>query len=353
MGPRVALMRAAKRLALTALTSDFVTPLLRAWHPRGATIFTLHRFSDPDDGVVGHSPRALREHLRYLRKNNYNVLDCGQLIRRLTNAEGFPPRTVAFAVDDGYYDFWQIAAPIFADYDCPVSVFVTTAFLDGKYWYWWDKLTFALTETARTKVRLVLDEEVVDGEWRSHEERLAMAAALTTRLKQVPEKRRAVALAKLITALDVDIPVAPPRRYSAMSWDQAISATRSGVSLGPHSVTHPSLPGVDDHTLEWEITESWRRLVAVSDAAVPVFCYPYGDFGERECRAVKRAGLLGALSTVEDYVDPRIGNPDSSGSFQAIPRFHYPDNEVHFVEILTGLVRLKRSLPRFGRDAPG
>ena len=48
------------------------------------------------------------------------------LIDKAIRGERFPQKAVAFTVDDGYFDFAEVAAPIFSHYDCPVTVFLVT-----------------------------------------------------------------------------------------------------------------------------------------------------------------------------------------------------------------------------------
>ena len=62
-------------------------------------------------------------------------------------------RAIAFTVDDGYQDVAQVAAEIFLEYDCPLSIFLTTGFIDGHLWHWWDQIEFiCLTTTGRASM---------------------------------------------------------------------------------------------------------------------------------------------------------------------------------------------------------
>jgi peptidoglycan/xylan/chitin deacetylase (PgdA/CDA1 family) len=72
-----------------------------------------------------------------------------------------------------------------------------------------------------------------------------------------------------------------------------------GWELASHTLTHPDLTGLDDRTLSREVSRS--RAVLRSRFHVPVdfFCYPAGRYDARVLRAVRRAGYLGATTTVE------------------------------------------------------
>jgi peptidoglycan/xylan/chitin deacetylase (PgdA/CDA1 family) len=78
----------------------------------------------------------------------------------------------------------------------------------------------------------------------------------------------------------------------------------AGWELASHTLTHPDLPSLDEPTLRREVTRS--RAVLRSRFGVPVdfFCYPAGRYDSRVIRAVRRAGYLGATTTVEGLARP-------------------------------------------------
>jgi peptidoglycan/xylan/chitin deacetylase (PgdA/CDA1 family) len=78
----------------------------------------------------------------------------------------------------------------------------------------------------------------------------------------------------------------------------------AGWELASHSLTHPHLPGVDDRTLTREVTQSRDVLRARFGVPVDFFCYPAGRYDSRVVRAVRRAGYLGATTTVEGLARP-------------------------------------------------
>src|SRR3989449_3386253 len=83
------------------MSAAVFAPALRPLGRGLVTIFPLHRFGDPDLGVVGHAPAALRDHLASLRRHRYRLLSLTDVIRELEEGGGGAP-AVAFTVDDGY-----------------------------------------------------------------------------------------------------------------------------------------------------------------------------------------------------------------------------------------------------------
>src|SRR5439155_6799480 len=154
------------------VSADALAPALRPLGRGLVSILTLHRFTDPEHGVVGHDPAALRDHLAYLRRHRYRLLSLTDVLRLLDEGDPNPGApAVAFTVDDGYADFARIGAPIFAEYDCPVTLFVPTGFLDGQVWLWWDRVTYLFQQTRRSSLRLHVGSEPRPYSWSTAAER--------------------------------------------------------------------------------------------------------------------------------------------------------------------------------------
>ena len=310
-----------KRAARFALTHPLV---VRAAFPMAqgvAPIFFLHRFASADAGNPGHDVEVLRANLEWLRANRCTVLPLVELLDRLE--EGAPiDRTLALTVDDGYADFAEVAAPVFAEFDCPVTVFLTTGLADGE-WMWWDRLTIALEALGRAPE----------------------ARDIARRIKPLSHRQLLAEVDAIVGEAGVTFPPTLPRRFATMTWDDVRRLGRNGVTFGPHSVTHPILSRVGAREAEFEITESWRRLRAeVPDAAIPVFCYPNGepgDFGRREEDFVAALGMRAALTTGPGYVSHRdfaVGRPASR---YRLDRFWYADDRTSLVQVVSGLERAK------------
>jgi peptidoglycan/xylan/chitin deacetylase (PgdA/CDA1 family) len=80
---------------------------------------------------------------------------------------------------------------------------------------------------------------------------------------------------------------------------------QAGWELASHSITHPDLTGLDDRALAHEVGDSRRVLRSRFGVPVDFFCYPSGRYDARVIAAVRRAGYLGATTTVEGLAGPR------------------------------------------------
>jgi peptidoglycan/xylan/chitin deacetylase (PgdA/CDA1 family) len=307
-----------------------------------ATIFMLHRSSIPDLGISGVDPDALRRNLGYLRKARYNIMSLEELFSRVR--EGAPlRRAIAFTIDDGYFDQAEIAAPIFAEFDCPVTCFVTTGFLDGTTWFWWDRLMYIFEETKKRVLTVRVGEDEFEYRWDSAPARRKAWWDLNVRCQDASEENRQRCIDELSRSAEVELPAVAPARFAPMSWDTARRLESRGVGLGPHTVTHPVLSTTSSAQAEWEITESWQRLSAEVSRPVPVFCYPNGrsqDVGERDISVVQRLGLWGGLMAHAGHIDLATLRDSEPARFR-IPRSGFGDDLTRVLQSLSGLEALR------------
>jgi peptidoglycan/xylan/chitin deacetylase (PgdA/CDA1 family) len=80
---------------------------------------------------------------------------------------------------------------------------------------------------------------------------------------------------------------------------------RAGWELDAHSVSHPDLTSLGAAQLEHEVAGSRRELRRRFGVPVDFFCYPSGRYDRRVIAAVRRAGFLGATTTVEAFATPQ------------------------------------------------
>jgi peptidoglycan/xylan/chitin deacetylase (PgdA/CDA1 family) len=342
------LVTSLKRLGVSALAGSLFPPLFGGLVREMAPVFMLHRFADPQRGVPGHDPRALHRNIRWLRQRGYRLLSIGDLVRAL--AEGDPAaadRAVVFTVDDGYHDFLRVGWPIFAELGCPVTVFLTTDFVEGKIWCWWDRVEFALAHTSRPSCAVDIEGRTETLGWTDAASLQVVVGHLVERLKRVPEAERLRVLDALARQSEVALPSSPPPSYAALTWEEVRRLEQQGVTFGAHSVTHPILSRTSPAQAEHEIQESWRRLRAETAAPVPVFCYPNGgphDYGLREMRLLAPLGFSAAVATHRDYLTAGPFTAGQDLARYALPRFAWIDDHAELVQVVSGLERVKAFL---------
>lgn len=78
----------------------------------------------------------------------------------------------------------------------------------------------------------------------------------------------------------------------------------AGWELGAHTFTHADLRSLGDAALAREVAGSRREIRRRFGVPVAFFCYPAGLYDARVLAAVRRAGFLGATTTIEGLATP-------------------------------------------------
>jgi peptidoglycan/xylan/chitin deacetylase (PgdA/CDA1 family) len=335
-----------KQGVVSVLAGRRVSGLFRPLMRGRCTIFMLHRFRAPDLGVdAGHEPDQLRRGLEVLRRRGYPFVSLDRIFGQLAEGEPPPSGAVAFTLDDGYREQALVAGPIFAAFDCPVTTFVTTGFLDRKLWFWWDRVAQVFKHTRRRSIEVELNDGPVVLSCDDVSGRTRAEAEFVARCKAISDQEKHAAIARLAAAADVELPQSPPPWCQPMTWDELRRAEASGMAFGPHTVTHPVLSRTEDDASRLEIEESWRRVKAEATRPVGVFCYPNGgwqDFGPREVDTLRALGFLGAVVGVAGFARQAA----AARARFTVRRFPYPEDAPHLIQYVSGIERFKMLVRR-------
>ena len=92
-------------------------------------ILTYHKFcsgESPDEYTINIT--QFREHLDYLKKNDYRVISLSQLLECIENSF-FPEKPVVITIDDGFRSVYSLAFPILKEYGYPAVLYLYTDFV--------------------------------------------------------------------------------------------------------------------------------------------------------------------------------------------------------------------------------
>jgi peptidoglycan/xylan/chitin deacetylase (PgdA/CDA1 family) len=89
------------------------------------------------------------------------------------------------------------------------------------------------------------------------------------------------------------------RVRGGLSERQVRMLIAAGWELDSHTVTHANLPSLGAGELRREVAGSRKALRQLFGVPVDFFCYPAGRYDARVIAEVRRAGYLGATTTIE------------------------------------------------------
>lgn len=269
-------------------------------------VLMLHRFASTPQRANGHAADDLEATLALLRASEIRLLSLEDAISEYCLGESRDDNkgpSVAFTVDDGYLDFMEVGLPVFEAFGCPVTCFVVPDVIDGKSWFWWDRLDFVLRRLPVDRMSVELQGERL--EVRRSTDEFSWRRPAVHMLKGRSEAFRSEFLAALEREAKVTLPSDVPREYRVMTWDAIRDCERRGVRFGAHSMSHPVLSQVPKERAEHEMLGSVQRLKTELKNPSSVFCYPYGltyDFGSREVEILREGGVTHAVSALPGVV---------------------------------------------------
>ncbi|WP_440056253.1 polysaccharide deacetylase family protein [Pseudoalteromonas sp. T1lg65] len=108
----------------------------------GAVILQYHHVSEKLPAVTSVSASTFKQHLTYLKEQQFNVVPLTTIIETLRKGKSLPAKTIAITFDDGYDNNIEAAAPILESFSYPYTIFVNPKLIDEKksYVMTWDEL---------------------------------------------------------------------------------------------------------------------------------------------------------------------------------------------------------------------
>jgi peptidoglycan/xylan/chitin deacetylase (PgdA/CDA1 family) len=305
-------------------------------------IFLLHRIIDGNAHPDPTRVKQLQTYLEYIRKYNYNPMSLSDLIVRISSGETLPERSVVFTVDDGFVDQFEHLAPIFYQYDIPLTCFVITGMLDGILWPWDDQIKHIISTTELTSLKVKFPDGSLFSYSLNQHDVTKVIDSIRNRLKNQDQTYLYKWLADFYNVAEVEIPVQPPLQYRGGSWEQVKMFVKQGHSIAAHTKTHRILSRLNDAEVKDEIIGSYQYLKLRVPETADIFAYPTGrrvDFGAREEKIIKNSPILGAISAIPGAV--RKGCP-----LEALPRFGLPNNMSDFLQYLSFIEVFKNKLSK-------
>lgn len=295
----------------------------------GIPIFMLHRMCSSADTLQTTSAISdmhLRQCLSYLADNHFTFLSLRELLTLLAKHQSPPKKSIVFTIDDGFEDQASIAAPIFLEYNCPVTIFLITGMLDQQLWPWDDQVAYLINTTTEDYLDFNLKNENYHFELTSPQKRKTARVTLRNAIKSVPFNKLESILEQLQLATKVNIPVSPPPKYKPMTWELARQFEKQGIEFAPHTISHRILSRLDSESMKVEILGSWQRIQDELTSPSPIFCYPTGrycDFGAREIKLIRESGFIGGVSTIPAQVRTNLVN---DYYLYGLPRYPLPES---------------------------
>jgi len=260
----------------------------------------MHNVGDVQPGMYVSSDTFERQ-MKFLT-TECRVLSLVELLGLWQTGEWDPrQRYCAVTFDDGWVDSWDIAFPILQRYQVPATIFLATDWIGSTKWFWPERLSYVVRRVSWSGAHEASVRSAAAALGEPHRRfagllsgiRLWGIDATIEAMKDIQGDQLDKCVDWLTGLFQVEI----PGERHMMNWDEVRNMSEAGIAFGSHSATHRILTTLSQADVDMELTRSMEKLLLERVNAVPVFCYPNGNFRADIASRVKAAGYRSALTT--------------------------------------------------------
>jgi peptidoglycan/xylan/chitin deacetylase (PgdA/CDA1 family) len=290
---RVGVLRFAAASGLSHFIGD------SAWRRQRLLILCYHGVSRQDEhewnGGLYVTPETLRRRMELVVQERCNVLPLSQAVEQLQKGT-LPARAIAITFDDGFYDFYSTALPILESFGFPVTLYLTTYYVEFNrpvfdpmcsylLWKGRHKQTLEWPEVFPTPITL-------DGAGR-----LAAGAALRefALARKLSGHDKDLLLARLAERLGTDYEdLCRKRILHLITPAEARELATRQVDIQYH--THRHRVYRSRERMFAELDDNRRRIMTYTSKTPQHFCYPSGFYQSEHVDHLAAYGISSATT---------------------------------------------------------
>jgi peptidoglycan/xylan/chitin deacetylase (PgdA/CDA1 family) len=270
----------AKQLAFKLMSAPICSDLL--WRACGSGLRILVYHGVARDELAGQkwlpsyfATQSVFDRQLFYLKQNANVLKLSDAIR-LLRSNRLPDRAVCITFDDGYANNLHIALPILKKYEMPVTIFLSTAYIESGEFFPFDRLR--LLQSFDGSAHISMNEyrnQPLDEFFRKHQ------PPWIEYVRQLG--------GEVLEAL------------RPLTVQEVHQFPEDLVDFGAHSHTHCIFSNESRERRVYEISHSVELVQAWSGK--PVFCFSFpngeaGDFDELDKSVLRANGVQAAVTAL-------------------------------------------------------
>ncbi len=268
--------------------------------PHLLRVLTYHRIGEPaatphlNPTSISATPRVFDQHMQYLSRH-YRVVSMAEVLAAIAGERRLPGRAVLITFDDACVDFKEIAWPRMKKYGLPATVFVPTAYPNHpERMFWWDKLYRSIMYSRKNELHLPA---VGVLSLQSPEARQQSLRRVQNHFKMLSNVE-AITLVEEISA-NLNGHLKPEK--TVLDWEELRQLAKEGVTLGPHTQTHPILTQIPLPEVRKEVLGSMQDLQREIGPVLPIFAYPNGNNSAEIRQILREAGIKAAFSMLRGF----------------------------------------------------
>ena len=270
------------------LLSKISKKIYRLLHPILGEIWCLHRVVPNRSWALPNreleiTPDYLEQLILSYMGNGYCFVSIDSIVEGINKMRWpWQKKMVNVSFDDGFRDIYEYAYPIFKKYNIPFTIYLTTAFPEGKAELWWIKLERLINQYTTL---------IVQGEeyrCETMEEKNQVFNVLMQRIYHCSDTPSKV-FGKWFANCQIDMD------NLALTWDELAEMLSSGLlTLGSHTQSHPMLTKIPTEEVRQELLESKNLIEQHLSISVNHFSYPHSAYNMEIANELRLIGYKSA-----------------------------------------------------------
>ena len=270
------------------LLSKISNKIYRLLHPVVGEIWCLHRVVPNRSWALPNreleiTPDYLEQLILSYMGNGYRFVSIDNIVECINKMRWpWQKKMVNISFDDGFRDIYEYAYPIFKKYNIPFTIYLTTAFPEGKAELWWIQLEQLI---ANNTTLVVQDQEY---QCRTADEKRQLFNELIQQIYQSSDTPSRV-FEQWFAGYQMDM------AGLALTWDELAEMLSSGLlTVGSHTQSHPMLTKIPTEEVRQELLESKNLIEQHLSIPVNHFSYPHSAYNMEIANELRLVGYKSA-----------------------------------------------------------
>jgi peptidoglycan/xylan/chitin deacetylase (PgdA/CDA1 family) len=270
------------------LLSKISNKIYRLLHPVIGEIWCLHRVVPNRSWALPNreleiTPDYLEQLILSYMGDGYRFVSIDNIVERLKKMRWpWQRKMVNISFDDGFRDIYEYAYPIFKKYNIPFTIYLTTAFPEGKAEIWW----IQLEQLIANNTTLVVQEK--EYQCRTADEKRRLFNELIQQIYQSSDTPSGV-FKQWFAGNQMDM------AGLALTWDELAEMLSSGLlTVGSHTQSHPMLTKIPTEEVRQELLESKNLIEQHLSISVNHFSYPHSAYNMEIANELRLIGYKSA-----------------------------------------------------------
>ena len=286
-------------VAFQTVSITGISKLIRSFSACRGIIFTLHRIlPDPiapfqPNAILQITPDFLQSVIVKARKNGFDIISLDEALERIKSIKK-QNKFIVLTFDDAYRDNLIYALPILQKHQCPFTLYVPTAFIDGRGELWWQLLEDIVQENEEVSFDgLNYQTNTIANKQNAYEK-------IYWHMRSMDEQKRQVETSKFAIRYNVDM--SKHCQNLIMNWQELqIFADEPLCTIGAHTIHHYELAKLSKQDAKKEMQLSADILEEKFNKRPKHFSYPIGakrSASKREYQLATELGFTSAVTTL-------------------------------------------------------